>query len=423
VSPAVNASGTSLVAPLSLRVNVSWTVVGSGVHAACQWGVLIALARLGSPEAVGQFALALAIAAPVIIFSQLQLRAVQATDARRAFAFAHYLTLRLITTVLALGGVVVLLGLANYGRGTILVTSGVALAKAFDAVTDAFLGRWQQDERMDAVSITFVAGGIATLLAAAGAMALTGSAAAAAFAWAAVAATNLAAVAARSTRMYRLTAADAIVWDPVALIRLGRLALPLGFVMMLISLNASIPRYFLAQLDGLHALGIFAAVTSVNLAGGTVMNAVGQSMSPRLSRAFAAGDTGDARAMALRLTAVGTALGLGGLLVVLAAGRSLLALLYGDIYAGAQELLVIVSLAAALGYIGSALGYMLTAARQFALQAPVFATVALATTAAAYALVPSLGLAGAGWSLVVGAGVQLVASAILLYRLTDRGVA
>jgi O-antigen/teichoic acid export membrane protein len=412
-----NAASPSVVLPLSLQVNVSWTVAGNGVYALCQWGVLIALARLGSTEALGQFALALAITAPVIIFSQLQLRAVQATDAHRAFTFAHYLTLRLITTAMALGVVVVLLGASNYGRDTILVTAGVALAKAFDAVTDVFLGRWQQDERMDAVAITFMAGGIATLSVATAATALSGHAAAAAFAWAAAAAANLAVVRARSSRMYHL--ADTLAWERVALVKLARLAVPLGFVMMLISLNATIPRFFLEQLEGLHALGIFAAVTSLSIAGGTVMNAVGQSLSPRLSRAFAAGDTGDARAIAARLVAVGSILGLGGLLLALAAGRFLLGFVYGDTYAGAQELLVVVALAAALGYLGSALGYMLTAAREFVLQAPLFALVALATAAAGYALIPRLGLAGAGWSLVVGAGVQVIASAILLYRRTD----
>jgi hypothetical protein len=50
---------------LSLRRNFAWTVLGNVTYAACQWGMLVALAKLGSPEMVGQFALGLAIGAPV----------------------------------------------------------------------------------------------------------------------------------------------------------------------------------------------------------------------------------------------------------------------------------------------------------------------------------------------------------------------
>src|SRR2546425_157717 len=73
---------TDLVAPRSLRANFSWTLAGNVVYAACQWGMLIVLARLGSPTMLGQFALGLAVTTPVIIFANLQLRAVQTTDAK-----------------------------------------------------------------------------------------------------------------------------------------------------------------------------------------------------------------------------------------------------------------------------------------------------------------------------------------------------
>jgi len=72
------------------------------VYAGCQWLVLIVLAKLGSPAMVGQFALALAVTAPVMLFFSLQLREVQATDAARAYSFREYLGLRAISTCLGL---------------------------------------------------------------------------------------------------------------------------------------------------------------------------------------------------------------------------------------------------------------------------------------------------------------------------------
>src|SRR6476620_2595235 len=81
--------------PLSLRANFGWTLAGNVVYAACQWGILVALAKLGTLQMVGEFA--------------LSLRSVQATDALREYEFRYYFSLRLLTSataVLAVGGVV-----------------------------------------------------------------------------------------------------------------------------------------------------------------------------------------------------------------------------------------------------------------------------------------------------------------------------
>src|SRR5467141_2714208 len=77
--------------PTSLRSSVQWSLIGNVFYSACQWAILIVLAKLGSPESVGQFALGLALTAPIMLFANLQLSALQATDARREFRFGHYL--------------------------------------------------------------------------------------------------------------------------------------------------------------------------------------------------------------------------------------------------------------------------------------------------------------------------------------------
>ena len=82
---------------LSLRLNFAWTFVGNVVYAGCQWGMLVVLAKLGSPARVGEFALALAVTAPILMFTNLALRAVQATDSRQEYTFGDYLGLRLLS--------------------------------------------------------------------------------------------------------------------------------------------------------------------------------------------------------------------------------------------------------------------------------------------------------------------------------------
>ena len=83
----------------SLQGNFSWTLAGNGVVAVSQLGIIVILARLGSPLTLGQFSLALAVTAPVFILLNLKLRAVQATDAHGEYQFSEYFALRAVTSL------------------------------------------------------------------------------------------------------------------------------------------------------------------------------------------------------------------------------------------------------------------------------------------------------------------------------------
>ena len=98
---------------LSLKRNFTWVLGGNITYAACQWGMLIVLAKLGSSEMLGIFALGLAICAPVFFFFNLALRDLQATDANQEYSFGHYLGLRLITSVLSLLVIVIIVVVVN----------------------------------------------------------------------------------------------------------------------------------------------------------------------------------------------------------------------------------------------------------------------------------------------------------------------
>ena len=165
-----------------LRVNVAWTFLGNVVYAACQWGLLVVLAKIGTPEMVGQLALALAVTAPVIMFCNLEMRVMQATDARADYSFGHYLRLRLFTTALALVVIAALATLSGRGYETVLVILIIALAKACECISDIFYGLQQKNERMERIAISLMARGALSLGAFAVAVYLTHS-----LVWAAVA--------------------------------------------------------------------------------------------------------------------------------------------------------------------------------------------------------------------------------------------
>ena len=60
---------------------MSMSLVGHVTYAAAQWLALMMLAKWTTPLAVGQYALALTVCGPVILFTNLQLSNLQSTDA------------------------------------------------------------------------------------------------------------------------------------------------------------------------------------------------------------------------------------------------------------------------------------------------------------------------------------------------------
>src|SRR5438046_6654370 len=86
----------------SLRRNVAWALAGNLGYSACQWGVLVCIAKLGTAADVGQFALGLALTAPIITLTSLNLRLLQATDAREDYPVRPYQAARVIRNHLRL---------------------------------------------------------------------------------------------------------------------------------------------------------------------------------------------------------------------------------------------------------------------------------------------------------------------------------
>ncbi|MCA9931551.1 MAG: oligosaccharide flippase family protein, partial [Anaerolineales bacterium] len=160
---------------LTLRANFSWTFVGSVVYAAAQWGMLVVLTKLGSPEMVGLFALGLAITMPILSFATLKTRLVQATDARQTYQFGHYFGLRLLTTAVSLFVILLVVLVVGYEPDAALVIVAVGVSKAVESISDVLYGLFQQRERMDMMAISRVIKGPLSLIALGVTVYITGS--------------------------------------------------------------------------------------------------------------------------------------------------------------------------------------------------------------------------------------------------------
>ncbi len=335
-----------------------------------------------------------------MMLANLQLRAIQATDARREFAFGEYLALRLVTSPLAFLAIASIALIAGYSRETALVILALGMVKVCQSLSDVFHGVLQQRGYMDRIARSLMLRGFLAFLALVMLLVLTGS-----IVWGAV---GVALVYLLVLVVYDLRSARIVLhwapgtedplsprWSARRLLELTWLALPMGFVMMLISLNGNIPRYAIERSLGEAELGIYAAIAYLQAAGNAVVGALGQSASPRLAEYYAQGNLRAFRRLLVRLLGIGASLGVGGVLVALVSGQQILALLYGSEYAEYPESFVCLMAASGIAYVASFLGYGMTATRRFRPQLLIFAIVAGVTAFGCILLVPSAGVLGA----------------------------
>ena len=406
--------------PRVIRLNFAWTTLGHAVYGLCQWGAVVVLARELDASAVGEWSFAFAVATPVFLLADLQLRTIYVTDADERVGFGSYLGLRLLTTLAASAGLLGFALLRSDGSAALLAILGVAAAKAAESGSDVLYAVFQKRERMELVARSLLLRGLLGLAALAWVVASSRSVAAGAAALALV--WLLVAVGHDLATAMRLSSAPVTRprFDARTLGSLFRTALPLGVVTGLVALNFGIPRYFLEAFGGAAELGVFAAMSYCVIALGLIVNALGQSAVARLARLYSSGDGQGFRELMIRLVAFGAGLAAAALVVAYLAGSRILELLYGPEFAAQPTAFVLVVLGGSIGYVGSFLGYGMTAARRFRVQAPLFGALALLNAASCWLLVPRFGLRGAALATVVTALGGLVGSlAVNLRALRD----
>ena len=331
----------------SLCADFSWMFVGNAIYAGGQFAMLVLLAKLVRPELVGQYALGLAVVYPVMMLTNLQLRAVMTSGARRQTDFGHYLSLRLLTTSLALVIIFGITQVLRYGWELTVVVLMVGAAYAIETISDVYYARLQLHDRMDGISKSLIARALLSTLGLAVATYVSGS-----LLW------GLAGVVlARASvfigydiceRTHGL--GEKSKWfsrnealTPRFDLRVHRellwTSLPLGIVVLLTSLYSTVPAYFIKHSLGERDLGIFTAIGFMISVGNMAVVSLGQSAFTRLARSFAAGNLAAYSSLLAKLLAFGVTLGVCGMVVSKLAGREILTILFRPEYAERAELL------------------------------------------------------------------------------------
>jgi O-antigen/teichoic acid export membrane protein len=406
----------------SLRSDFVWTFFGNAIYAAGQFATLVVLAKLLPPEMVGRYALGLAIVYPVMMFTNLQLRAVMTSGRRQDISFGNYLGLRLLTTLLAFPIVFAITRILGYDRALTAAVLMVGLAYSIETISDIYWARLQLQDRMSAISKSMMARAVLTVL----------LLAAATFASRTLLLGILGIAVARLIVLFGYDTRPSVqglqgreegfvrreALGPSFDFGLQRellyLSFPLGIVILLVCLNSSIPNFFIEHAVGEKGVGIFAALGFVLSVGNMAVVSLGQSAFTRLARAHAAGDRRAFSSLLLKLVAFGAVVGAGGILLSKLVGREILTILFRPEYGERAGLLPWIMAAGGVLFMAQFIGFGMTAAGLYKSQVVLNAAANLSLLASCYWLVPRQGLLGAVLGMLISAAVQLVGSVIVL---------
>jgi O-antigen/teichoic acid export membrane protein len=409
---------------LSLKKNFAWAFVGNSLSALCMWLLLVLLTKLGTAEIVGFYAVSQAICLPINRLFSLQLPIVQVTDARNDYLFGHYYTLRVTTSILAVF-VSVTIGLWFYTDEVVYIIL-MSIGYAVISVRDTFLAVMQKSERMDRVALSRISQGLLSVIL---------------FSILFWNSRNLA-VAILGLIMARIlvglgydvpvtkrllllsktsnsSSGFNLLLDRKKLWNLTRIGVPLGMVSWFGVLFTSIPRLVLDKNYTKEQVGYFAAISSLLVVGTMTLAALSQSVSPRLARYYLDNLPAYKRLVG-KLIIIALVLGCMAILVSVFLGEHILKFLFKPDYAQHNNIFIWVTVSGAVLFVFTFLNTALNAARQFKIQVPIYGLAALICGLSSLILIPSHGMKGAVWSIMLCYIFGVLSSASYLIFITNK---
>lgn len=354
------------------------TSIGGLLRAACQCGTIAVLASLGSPEIVGQYALGIAVSAPLLVLALFRRREPGAAD------------IRITSLALALLGIAAA-GFLQHSVQDRLAVVLVVSAECVEWVADFYAGRRGVFSLAlhDILPIA-VLGAILTR---------TGHLGIALLAVLIVRLLALFFYDFRTTRRER-PAKD----------RESHVARLAGMV----------PCYFVAHMLGYRALGIFAAMASLLPAANICVLALAEAATAQLTAFYGSGERPGFRRMCVQMVGAGLMLGLCGVTCAMIAGPRLLDALFGSEYAAQPALFVALCAAAGVAFVATMLNSTLVAGRRANQRMAIEIVSIAATSLACVVLISRAGLPGVACALGAGSLVQVALQLCVLRSILRR---
>lgn len=398
-----------------LAKNVAWMFSGNVIYALCLWLQLLLIAKYSDAWTLGTFTISLAVSAPVFMFMNLQLRSIQVTDAKREYTFGDFISLRLATSSLSIIAIFLFFGLYYGLDKSFYILLLVSLLKCSESISEIFNSRQQLNEKMHFVSASLSIRGIGNVLGV-GVGLLFFQNLVIGLLLSLV--SNLLVLVFVDYRNSDLSKDDALLvfFRKNNIKILLKKGMPLGIVMLIVSINTNVPKYFIESLLGRSEQGIYSTLAYFIVVGNFVISAVGQSFIPRMSKYYADKKYAEFQKLSNVFSALCILSGVTGILIAWILGDWVLRSFFGPEFWVYHEVLILIMVCGTFAYISSSFGYTMTAMRIFKPQPWINFLVLVVGALASYALISKYGLIGACVGGMITFGVQALLIKIVIEK-------
>jgi O-antigen/teichoic acid export membrane protein len=403
-----------------------WLVAGNVLYGLYQWLLIALIIKAWGSEYVGYFAYGLAISAPVFMFSNLNLRTVLAIDVNEDYDFGSYFGLRLIMSLIAGMSVYLFCLTAGIRNEELLIISFVVALKLVESFSDISFGALQQQRHLKDIGSSMAIKSIGSSVIV---FSLFSMHSPVWFVLLMVMVFWILVLVLFDLKnviktKYELANINKTYKDLFAFLLSGknRISLvkhtaSLGFVSMLISLDANIPRYIVKRLHGVDELGIYAGIGFIIILGNNVVISYCQSIVSKLARHREDNQKNEYFATIFKTIKLILVLCIVGAIAAKSFGGSILNLVYSHEYAEQSNLFALLVLGAGFGYSALVFHYAGMASRRFLIQVVVFSSSIAVTFVLSILFSRQWGVNGIAAARAVGYLIQLI---ILLFIITDK---
>ncbi|OWK73526.1 hypothetical protein CBW16_08410 [Flavobacteriaceae bacterium JJC] len=403
----------------SLQRNVFFMMLGNGVFAFAQWLQISLISKYSSIDTLGYFTLSLSIISPVFMLTGLQIRTLIVTDSDSKIDFNTFFKVRLFTSAVSLI-VVLIIGffLSNTSLYPFLLL--LSVQKILEGISELFNSKQQQQEKVEILAQSLFLKGLSIILSV----------------W-------MGLVFFKSLYIgliFILIFFFLIIWlndyrnykneyqrkvdfsapflDAKRLIISG---LPLGLVLLILSLNANVSKYFLEAFCGTEKQAIYSSLSYILVLGLFILDSLGQTFVPRLSKYYYNEELVYFRKYAFIFLILSILVGVSLFILSLFFGEIALKFLFNSKIGEYSHFLSLYLLVSVLVFVASSLGYTLTAMGEFKIQPYINITVLVVNVLLSFLLIKDYELKGVLIVLGVCFTIQiLITSFIILNRLNAK---
>lgn len=390
-------------------------LLGNGFFAFSQWIQISIISKYTSTEVLGFYTLALSLISPIFMLSSLQLRTILITDSSSEFNFNDFFNLRVVVNFFSL---LIVLGVLIFVHNTniLIITLVLSFQKIFESFSELFNSKQQKLEKINVLALSLFFKGIGAIISLLCGLFIFNSLT---IGLCLILIAYLLVILFYDYRKYSIPPFTRIIIsfkNRKSLNKLFLRGLPLGLVLLIISLNANISKYFLEVYAGTKAQAVYSSISYLLVIGVFILDAFGQVFVPRLNIYYWNKDIIQFKKLALFFISgsifISISLYIGSLLF----GDFILKFLFNAEIAKYSSFLSNYMLVSILIFIASSLGYILTSIREFKVQPYINGIVLLFNVVLSFVFIKKFGLNGTIIVLGICFSIQIILTVLAIYR-------